>query len=37
VPLTEDEVTYLTLHVARMADDLRLQDAGVSPSSTTED
>jgi beta-glucoside operon transcriptional antiterminator len=23
-PLTEDEVTYLTLHVARMADDLRL-------------
>jgi beta-glucoside operon transcriptional antiterminator len=28
-PLTEDEVTYLTLHVARMADDLRLsQSAG---------
>lgn len=26
-PLTEDEVTYLTLHVARMADDLRLQQA----------
>ncbi|WP_461188807.1 PRD domain-containing protein [Arthrobacter sp. Z4-13] len=23
-PLTDDEVTYLTLHVARMADDLRL-------------
>lgn len=28
-PLTDDEVTYLTLHVARMADDLRLgQGAG---------
>lgn len=26
-PLTEDEVTYLTLHVARMADDLRLQES----------
>jgi beta-glucoside operon transcriptional antiterminator len=25
-PLTDDEVTYLTLHVARMADDLRLLD-----------
>ncbi|TQJ34199.1 PRD domain-containing protein [Arthrobacter sp. SLBN-122] len=24
-PLTEDEVTYLTLHVARMVEDLRLQ------------
>lgn len=23
-PLTEDEVTYLTLHVARMVDDLRV-------------
>ena len=28
LPLTEDEVTYLTLHVARMADDLRLQESG---------
>lgn len=25
-PLTDDEVTYLTLHVARMADELRLVD-----------
>jgi beta-glucoside operon transcriptional antiterminator len=26
-PLTDDEVTYLTLHVARMADDLRLSQS----------
>jgi beta-glucoside operon transcriptional antiterminator len=31
-PLTEDEVTYLTLHVARMADDLRLSQNAESPS-----
>jgi beta-glucoside operon transcriptional antiterminator len=28
-PLTEDEVTYLTLHVARMADDLRIADGSI--------
>jgi beta-glucoside operon transcriptional antiterminator len=29
-PLTDDEVTYLTLHVARMADDMRLLDKSQS-------
>jgi beta-glucoside operon transcriptional antiterminator len=32
-PLTDDEVTYLTLHVARMADDLRLGQNAEAPSS----
>ncbi|OAE00430.1 PRD domain-containing protein [Arthrobacter sp. OY3WO11] len=31
-PLTDDEVTYLTLHVARMADDLRLSQNAETPS-----
>jgi beta-glucoside operon transcriptional antiterminator len=31
-PLTDDEVTYLTLHVARMADDLRLGQNAEAPS-----
>jgi beta-glucoside operon transcriptional antiterminator len=34
-PLTDDEVTYLTLHVARMADDLRLNQGAETGSSTT--
>ncbi|MDF2468953.1 MAG: phosphocarrier protein HPr [Rhodococcus erythropolis] len=34
VPLTEDEVTYLTLHVARMVDDLRPTGAATQENHT---